>query len=141
MREIKFRGKVATTDEWVYGHYAFVDGYHVVYDNGNPYIIKLNTLGQSTGLKDKDGVEIYEGDIIRLTNHIDEVYEEIGKVVWEQDECNFVVQYKTINPISFEEFGTTRTIYLISNKTYNEDVKYDVIGNSYEHSHLLEAAE
>lgn len=98
----------------------------------------LDNLMQYTGLKDKNGVEIYEGDIVRFTNSIDEVDNEVGKVIWEQSECNFVAQYKTTNRVRQEENGTTITIYLISNETYREDVEYEVIGNIYENPELLE---
>ena len=132
MREIKFRAKTATTNRWVYGHYAFIQGYHVIYEDGEPFVIVLSTLGQYTGLKDQNGVEIYEGDIVRFTNSLDEIDNEVGKVTWEQSECNFVVQYKTANCVTQEENGTTITIYLISNETYRECVEYEVVGSIYE---------
>ena len=94
-------------------------------------------LLQYTGLKDKNGVEIYEGDIIRFTNSIDEIDKEVGKVTWEQSECNFVAQYRTANYVTQEENGTTITIYLISNETYRDCVEYEVIGNVYQNPELL----
>lgn len=73
MREIKFRAKTATTNRWVYGHYAFKEGYHVIYEGGEPFVIVGSTLGQYTSLKDAKGVEIYE------YSELDGVYEVIFK--------------------------------------------------------------
>lgn len=70
MRTIKFRAK-NLDGEWVYGFYVeeerqTINGFekkHFIVNDGYEYV-KSDTVGQFTGLIDKDGKEIYEGDII-----------------------------------------------------------------------------
>lgn len=64
MREIKFRGKRVENGEWVYGGVAFYNGDkpHII-SGLYPIEITEESLGQFTGLKDKNGVEIYEGSV------------------------------------------------------------------------------
>ena len=71
MREIKFRGWQPATKKWIYGGGVRSD-YERIYqqhplDEEDCWCIIVDpaTVGEYTGLKDKNGKEIYEGDVIR----------------------------------------------------------------------------
>ena len=107
MREIKFRGKRTDNGEWVYGFYNFTifdDGsdelmavikQHIIADeNGYVWSIDKNTVGQYTGMKDKNVKEIYEGDVVEAIRY-DEL---VVTGVVEFRDCSFVINtgYQTI---------------------------------------------
>lgn len=64
-REIKFKAQRLDNSKWCYGYYSVIGNNHFIVDNdGLPLIVKPETVCQFTGLLDKDGKEIFEGDII-----------------------------------------------------------------------------
>ena len=144
MREILFRGK-SFDNKWRYGS-LLVDTYYEanLKDLNRPKEIKVcqiryqdgwsskpkqievncNTIGQYTGLKDKNGNEIFEGDIIIYTNNQNGVYE-IGKKM-----KGFIV---------FDEYNQC----YISRNNFQKDMNwqyaenFEVIGNIYDKPELL----
>ncbi len=130
MREILFRGKRVDNDEWVQGSYVnyrtiinTID--YIVDESGDKYLGLPKTVGQYTGLKDKNGTRIFEGDILIYV--VDGEYDVNEKylVVFDNDEAAFRTKF-----------------YCEGKYRCYEDIipceNFEVIGNIHDNPELLE---
>lgn len=135
MREILFRGKTEK-GKWVYGGIAFqedgevvlvgaLDKYYSLYDLGlNADYVIPDTVGQFTGLTDKNGTKIFEGDIISCQRYCYPDDRENYSVVFENGKFLLCDQKQHAD---FE-------IILIENVKYFDAV---VVGNIHDNPELL----
>lgn len=130
-REIIFRGKDFLKEEWVYGDLVKTKNFVAIKRTNGDYFhptqVSPNTVGQYTGLKDKDGREIYEGDILQY----------IGK---RRDNMNKVYRRKVVfHEGIFALLSKELPVYSALNYHCMEDGRsaWSVIGNIHDNPELM----
>ena len=132
MRDILFRGKRLDNGEWVYGFYCHVPRGRLDRDEhmiqtvkksgkmGMLHCVDPSTVGQYTGLKDKNGKRIWEGDVLTVDG-------EVGcfELKFNENTAMFIMDGDAIRA-SFNIFG-------------NDEV--EVVGNIHDNRELLEGGE
>lgn len=127
MRTIKFRGKRLDNGEWVYGYLADKDYINDIDTVDLSSIeVSMDTIGEYAGLDDKNGKEIYEGDIVK-TPLLDPIFHDVISDVFDYA------------PICFYHGAFVVAYYEGEHKIYLEDLydKVEVVGNIHNNPELL----
>ena len=144
MREILFRGKRFNNGEWVIGFYAKKDGATFIseigqYASGKSYfsdvLVNPATVGQYTGLTDKNGKKIFEGDAIRFHKFRDEP-DWVGVVRYEN--CHYIAIGRM--PLAYEKRIDKEAFYCPFEVAMSGIAKetIEVIGNIHDNPELME---
>ena len=124
MRKYKFRGVGIQGGKWFYGDLSTDKGVGIVFrEEGILYSwnVKPETVGQYAGINDKNGKEIYEGDIVR---EFQEDFDGEGE------------DYNQVGIVKF--YGGSFYLDNDSEDNWSDDSEFEIIGNIHENIDILE---
>ena len=142
MREILFRGKRIDNGEWVAGYYVPVcwGRFPCVpcivpepVDAWESMKVDPETVGQYTGLTDKNSKKIFEGDILKIIHKYQSPFDDDTK---EYTDITTDVVFFDDEGLCFS-YGKSPFLCVVNNVT----TEYEVIGNIYDNPELLEVGE
>lgn len=140
-RDIVFRGKDVVTGEWYYGDLEFsryIGRAHIhTYNEDGIYCrhveVYPDSVGQFTGLHDKNGKDIYEGDIVRWEYKDHDAY--TGWCGIQKRICKVVFEYGSFRIDAYPyHLGSCEDFYE-EPETYG----LEIMGNVYDNPELLES--
>jgi uncharacterized phage protein (TIGR01671 family) len=126
VREITFRGKRKDNGKWVYCEFTRL--LYGIIEISERTEVDPETVGQYTGLRDKDGEKVFEGDIVQFT------YREIiltGEIVYLPEDMSFGV--RDLKNADWKVEGETSPFAVWRSK----DNDFKVIGNIHDNPELL----
>ena len=124
MREIKFRAWDKENEKMMKVSSLHLENKEIsVKENGTFHLFRMQDLMQYTGLKDKNGKEIYEGDIVLIK--LDETS------TWHKTVVGFKKGAFIADLIDKEDY-----VYIFHHGFTGDD--FEIIGNVYENKNLLE---
>ena len=144
-RKIKFRGKRKEDGKWIFGYYIGKCAENtrkkesiISINNNIEYEIIPNTISQFTGFLDKNGKEIYEDDIVKITF---QGISTIREVIY----CNHDFTWKLFskilkeksNPQNYDSHYFSNPYLNLSDIFHNYSNSIEIIGNIYENPKLL----
>lgn len=137
MREILFRGKRTDNDEWVYGYYVEPEKldesgmeYFIIEKSavGSTNRVIPETVGQYTGLTDRGGIKIFEGDIVKGIAYSQEW---VGVIIWIKEIASFGLYH------GHDIAGENSSILKRTTKGINDEFTAKIIGNIHDNPELL----
>ena len=152
MREIKFRAKRLDNREWICGDLHLHSPFpHIHSTRGDKAKINTNTIGQFTGLRDKNGKEIYEGDVLFVREWQNLAFSMFTHEDREQlslEDCKGKIMQEGQKVVYFEEGSMCAGDFYMCTLSDKVDQRHrfpifevEVIGNIYDNPELPKTGE
>ena len=148
-RQVEFRGKLSHSGEWVLGSLLkidskyhivtesdmYEDGHHICQESDTPTWVDSDTVGEFTGMRDRHGKKVFEGDVVRRRDSAFG-YVDTGVVKYDCHLGAFVLEYESYGRTyqgTFKKGFSDNDGKCTIEGTYS----YEVIGNIHDNPELL----